>query len=75
MLSRGKAVCYFFVGCILFTALWQLEMVYVARDVSWGYDFGGFGQLGLELWQWRDVWYAIIFVDFLFMFVVNEVDS
>lgn len=50
---------------ILIVSLWQLELVHIAPLLEWGYDFGGLGQLGLELWAWRDFWYIVIFANYI----------
>ena len=59
----------FIVGGVLLGALWQLEIVFITatNELGWGYDFAGFGDLGLQNYQWRDVWYIVIFVCFLYM--------
>ena len=38
---------------------WQLEMVWVGYATGWGYNFGGFGSLGLQIYNWRDFWWFI----------------
>ena len=61
----------FFLGFVLAVALWQLEMVYVGQATKWGYNFGGFGDLGLENWQWRDIWYIVIVLAFVGLLVLT----
>ena len=46
----------------LFTAFWQLEIVYIvaSNPLPWGFNFAGFGDFGLPLWAWRDIAYFVI---------------
>lgn len=60
-----KPAAYFLLGCILFTAFWQLEIIWWCQWWGWGYSFGGLGDFGWQLYTWRDFWYAIIFAVFV----------
>lgn len=40
-------------------------MIYVGISTGWGYNFGGLGDFGWEMWQWRDFWYFTIFFSFV----------
>ena len=65
---------FFMLGCLLFTAFWQLEIVYIVatNPLGWGYNFGGLGDFGWELYTWRDFWYGVIFAVFILMFVMHK---
>lgn len=61
-----KLLCVVILNVVFFVVgLWQLEMVWIWHDVSWGYDFGGFGDFGLLPYQWRDIWYADLLFSYL----------
>ena len=51
-------------SCIIayLLAFWQLEMIWLAHYTPAQYyvwDFAGFGDLGLNLWTWRDIFWLL----------------
>jgi hypothetical protein len=63
----------FIASGVLIGALWQLEIVYITatNPLGWGYNFAGLGDFGWLNYQWRDFWYFIIFVDFIYLLYVT----
>jgi len=59
---------------LLMICFWQLEIIYViaSNELSWSYNFGGLGNLGLQFYTWRDIWYLIICISWAIMFVWRE---
>ena len=65
-------LAYFLLGAVLFTSFWQLEIVWWRQWWEWSYNFGGLGDFGWMLYTWRDFWYGVIFVVFLFTIAINR---
>lgn len=59
---------------LMVASFWQLEIVYIvaSNPLSWGYNFAGLGDLGLQLYTWRDIWYLLICVSWALMFIWRE---
>ncbi len=59
-------LCLVVLDVVVFVVgLWQLEMVWIAPSVSWGYNFAGLGDFGWQLWTWRDFFYCWLLFPFL----------